>query len=787
MNIVKIAMDDVLSILARGSPNSANMERTVVIFDDASAECLKLCGVRLNIDVLLLNLDSCLGEKGLELEMFQPDLMVFLLCTPLKEAAPLISHSVRLANCGRVVVLTTSSMDEVESQSSNSMEGDPYAFIKRELHPSKVTVSYFPLHGVFLPPISKQQQQQHLDTFILSSADARSFAALSLNRLGLWSPVLNTEEGTRLLDSDTGRDLQVAIEEVEVQQISASVRGQMRSLAHQLAGALVFNIGVDVAASMFACGKSSDAISNTLQPLLDPLVEQYNDALDAYSAMINPAMAMDHRPSMSGSLGGDLQAQLRATAIQWAQGGVETGNGPTRLQPASLLMIDRWQDLFSPAMARSPHNPFGVLNAARSPDTKTKSCTGSPPLWEDIFSEAESKYKAEFNISASVLAAREQALMQLLALPNVGLGECLPYLLSFLEEGNARTDTDNNRQADPCRGPGCFLSTLLLVAVTLHLVGLGDDDEGGGGGGGSLLSETLPLLTNALVDYLLHRAPQRELAVLAAHGLLGPHDLVVESLIASRKGETEGALLSEGMLTLELQQKMEQLSGALAELAYHTAYQSNGAFENVGEEEAEEEGGGGKYVHAEACIRHLQAERGQGGKRSNKADMVTIRAVSSREHRGYKEGVSEGEGEEGVAVPSLLAALLREVLVRRDVQASPSSPLATLDFIESPMAKLKRAGLGLLSQGLGAFGWGGGSNHPQGASSNPRIGIEAPHPGDSPVIVIFMVGGIVASEVDELRAVLAEYRQQQPRGPRIVLGSNRALTAPELALDLFHC
>ena len=54
---------------------------------------------------------------------------------PLKEAAPLISHSVRLANCGRVVVLTTSSMDEVESQSNNSMEGDRHMrFIKRELH-----------------------------------------------------------------------------------------------------------------------------------------------------------------------------------------------------------------------------------------------------------------------------------------------------------------------------------------------------------------------------------------------------------------------------------------------------------------------------------------------------------------------------------------------------------------------------------------------------------------------------------------------------------------------------
>ena len=82
MNIVKIAMDDVLSILAREAQIPLTWSARWSSLMMPSAECLKLCGVRLNIDVLLLNLDSCLGEKGLELEMFQPDLMVFLLCTP---------------------------------------------------------------------------------------------------------------------------------------------------------------------------------------------------------------------------------------------------------------------------------------------------------------------------------------------------------------------------------------------------------------------------------------------------------------------------------------------------------------------------------------------------------------------------------------------------------------------------------------------------------------------------------------------------------------------------------
>ena len=83
-------MDSLLALLASSNqaPNPGDGGRTVVILDDSMAECLKLYKIELNADILVLSLDGCLGEKGLQLEMFQPDLVIFLICTPLKEAAP---------------------------------------------------------------------------------------------------------------------------------------------------------------------------------------------------------------------------------------------------------------------------------------------------------------------------------------------------------------------------------------------------------------------------------------------------------------------------------------------------------------------------------------------------------------------------------------------------------------------------------------------------------------------------------------------------------------------------
>ena len=60
-----------------------------------------------------------------------------------------------------------------------------------------------------------------------------------------------------------------------------------------------------------------------------------------------------------------------------------------------------------------------------------------------------------------------------LAVPGAGLNEVIPFLISFLEEPReVQRDLSSSPSFDPCRGPGCVLSTLLLVAMTLHLVGL---------------------------------------------------------------------------------------------------------------------------------------------------------------------------------------------------------------------------------------------------------------------------------------------------------------------------
>ena len=320
----------------------------------------------------------------------------------------------------------------------------------------------------------------------------------------------------------------------------------MRSLAHQLAGALVFNLKVDVGSRIFVSGKSSDAIGHTLQPLLDPLMEQYNDALDTYNIMMNLASPgetnYDSRPSMNGGQEGvSFQAQICAIAMKWATQ-VTSHDGhavpPVRFAPASLLLVDRWQDLFTPIASTYESDLFSALNASRSPETKTKNGTGSPPFWEDVFALAEA-HQAAFNISSSVLAAREQALLQLLAVPSVGLRECLPYIMSFLTDNSKETDSnsDSARGFDPCRGPGCFLSTLLLAALTLYLVGLGQDNEDQASERASQLSETLPLLVEALVHYVLHRAQEKEIAMLAAHGLLGSNSHIVESILTFRRGE----------------------------------------------------------------------------------------------------------------------------------------------------------------------------------------------------------------------------------------------------------
>ena len=133
--------------------------RVALVVDDVASECLRIHGISIPVDrAIVLSLDCALGDRAVQLETFEPEVMIFIITIPLREAAPLITHTVRVAKSPRVFVLTTTSIEAVAPNEGVDMEV-PYRFLVRDLQPSKTTVCYFPMHAA---PISE-------DVVILSS------------------------------------------------------------------------------------------------------------------------------------------------------------------------------------------------------------------------------------------------------------------------------------------------------------------------------------------------------------------------------------------------------------------------------------------------------------------------------------------------------------------------------------------------------------------------------------------------------------------------------------------
>jgi hypothetical protein len=265
-------------------------------------------------------------------------------------------------------------------------------------------------------------------------------------------------------------------------------------------------------------------------------------------------------------------------------------------------------------------------------------------------------------------------------------------------------------------------------------------------------------------------------------GLLGPHSLVLESVQGVRGLSPQGVssssgLLGEGMLRLELQQALEGAAGSLAELAYRASVQtrvSGTRTAHMGRADEDPD----PFLFSRSALLQLQ-RREESGTR-----MVTVKSVSTRDSlEKSREGSSRQESRAS-RVTGLVAQLVQELRsaghhdYRHDREDGRASVLSALEYAESPLAKLKRAGLGLLSQGFGAFGFGSG-----GASS---AGPSILNPADNPVVVVFVAGGICEREIAQARRVLSGSSEICAHdGPRIVFASNRTLDSPELAAGLF--
>lgn len=117
----------------------------------------------------------------------------------------------------------------------------------------------------------------------------------------------------------------------------------------------------------------------------------------------------------------------------------------------------------------------------------------------------------------------------------------------------------------------------------------------------------------------------------------------------------------------------------------------------------------------------------------------------------------------------IIARILFNVLMYRQ---SPSNDynLSYINYIESSLSQLKRAGLGLLSKGLGKLGLGS----KVASKSSP------PHIGSNNTIVIFVIGGVSIQEIGQLRNIM----KTTDVNLRVIVGSNRIILPEDILREI---
>ena len=93
-----------------------------------------------------------------------------------------------------------------------------------------------------------------------------------------------------------------------------------------------------------------------------------------------------------------------------------------------------------------------------------------------------------------------------------------------------------------------------------------------------------------------------------------------------------------------------------------------------------------------------------------------------------------------------------------------------MSHIGDPMRQLARAGLDLLSFGLNRFG----------LSAAP-VSVTEPEPTDRNVIIIFVVGGVSATEIEEIQGEISKLNEfSELTQRRIILGSNNIIATSDI-------
>jgi hypothetical protein len=324
-------MDKLISAVLLSSPVPS-----AVFLDAGATELLKWAGGDASPNVLLLSL-SFDGLDGAEVDSWmrrhKPLRGVFVVSSPIRDILPAIKRQCVLFNFGECAILTSSTMDSTLRPNEVADLGEPYAFVRKQLRPTKSSIRYFPLHSI---PVLRRERYRpaSVELSILACPAIRTLFPLTLGSLDLYhsSP---------------------SVHSVEPGDVPFGAKLLLRCAAHELAGALVHDLGVDAESHIFTLGKTASFVGHSMQPIISTLTQQ-REALLLEGQEEEEAANEDK--GRRGRLS-EAQAMFLAAAVR---GRSKANAGSAALERATLLLIDRTEDLFTP----SAHGPSPLAHRA---------------------------------------------------------------------------------------------------------------------------------------------------------------------------------------------------------------------------------------------------------------------------------------------------------------------------------------------------------------------------------------------------------------------------------------
>jgi hypothetical protein len=249
-----------------------------------------------------------------------------------------------------------------------------YEWLLQYLSPECVGILYYPLHSFPVLPLIRSCRTEPSGNTVarceLYNISDRDVNPLTLHSIDMWE------------DTDTRKN----ISEVAAADIPLKDSSKLKGLAHELAGTLVFDLGLDPSSSIYALGNTSSLVGRHLQPLISSLSQMRSSLLgtdrvqsscvgtevllptsmtanatsDTTAKRTNQPLNMFRNDSESGSLfpppSKSSISRSQSQESNDASSGIKlhkysaTSGSLDALQTASLLLIDRTQDLYTPCV-----------------------------------------------------------------------------------------------------------------------------------------------------------------------------------------------------------------------------------------------------------------------------------------------------------------------------------------------------------------------------------------------------------------------------------------------------